>query len=398
MQSLHPFPARMAPELALRELGKLRKGSTVLDPMAGSGTVLRQASSIGHMAIGFDVDPLAVLMSTVWTTPISEDNRVAWLLRSILKKAAAQPEDSIHLPWIDDDEETSAFVEYWFGESQRAQLRRLAYSLSQFPSSGSSRTTHAANILRVALSKIIITKDRGASLARDISHSRPHKVATSSTFDVFEAFQRSVAAVLRVLQTAPSPGNVRVLLGDARSLKPIANRSIDAVMTSPPYLNAIDYIRGHRLALVWIGHKVSDLRAIRSESIGAERGLGAEATPKLFSEIEEAMCQPGTLSPRHAAMVGRYARDLHAVMSEITRVLKRDGRAVLVVGDSCIKDTFIMNSSGAVCAARMVGLELSRRVVRKLPLRRRYLPLPADSDAPLGRRMRTESILSFRFP
>ena len=395
--SLHPFPARMAPELALRELGVLPKGSTVLDPMAGSGTVLRQAASIGHAAIGFDVDPLAVLMSSVWTTPISEDNaRVAALAHSVLKDAIAGRDDSIHLPWIDDDGETSAFVDYWFGQPQRAQLRRLSRVLGSLPASGSSRTARAANILRIALSKTIITKDRGASLARDVSHSRPHKVATSSTFDVFEAFQRSVNTVLRVLQGSPLSGNVRVQIGDARSLKSLANRSIDAVMTSPPYLNAIDYIRGHRLALVWMGYRVSELREIRSGSIGAERGLGSEATSTLFAEIEESMFERGTLSSRHAAMVARYALDLYAVMSEIARVLRRDGRAILVVGDSCLKGTFIRNSRGVACAARMVGLELDRKVVRHLPLRRRYLPLPAVNDAPLGRRMRTESILSFR--
>lgn len=388
----------MAPELALRELGTLPKGSTILDPMAGSGTVLRQASFIGHRAIGFDMDPLAVLMSTVWTTPLSESaSRVSTLLRSILKEASAQRPAALHLSWIDDDEETSTFVDYWFGEAQRAQLRTLSYSLSRLPKCGRSRTAHAADILRVALSRIIITKDRGASLARDVSHSRPHKVVASSNFDVFEAFERSVATVLRVLDEAPPPGNVRVLLGDARRLQPIANRSIDAVMTSPPYLNAIDYIRGHRLALVWMGYRVSELRSIRAESIGSERGLGAEEASTIYSEIEKSMCPPGVLCSRHAAMVRRYARDLYAVMSEVARVLKRDGRAILVVGDSCLKDTFIRNSRGVACAARMVGLGLTKKSVRKLPLRRRYLPLPADSDAPLGGRMRTESILSFSF-
>jgi tRNA G10 N-methylase Trm11 len=62
----------MAPELALETLSKLKKNSLVLDPMAGSGTVLRDATELGHRAIGFDVDPLAVLMARVWTTPVSD--------------------------------------------------------------------------------------------------------------------------------------------------------------------------------------------------------------------------------------------------------------------------------------------------------------------------------------
>jgi predicted RNA methylase len=65
---IHPFPARMAPEIVFKELQGLPVSQVVLDPMAGSGTVLRAAAELGHQAIGFDLDPLAVLMSRVWTT------------------------------------------------------------------------------------------------------------------------------------------------------------------------------------------------------------------------------------------------------------------------------------------------------------------------------------------
>ena len=68
--TIHPFPARMAPELALSALKELKRGSLVLDPMSGSGMVLRQATELGLHSIGFDMDPLAVLMATVWTTAI----------------------------------------------------------------------------------------------------------------------------------------------------------------------------------------------------------------------------------------------------------------------------------------------------------------------------------------
>lgn len=57
---IHPFPARMAPEIVLDETASLRRGSLLLDPMTGSGTVVREASENKHKAIGFDLDPLAV--------------------------------------------------------------------------------------------------------------------------------------------------------------------------------------------------------------------------------------------------------------------------------------------------------------------------------------------------
>src|SRR4051812_22351117 len=67
---IHPFPARMAPGIALEALGERNRSLRVLDPMMGSGTVLAVARANGHRAFGFDIDPLAVLLARVWTTAI----------------------------------------------------------------------------------------------------------------------------------------------------------------------------------------------------------------------------------------------------------------------------------------------------------------------------------------
>ena len=57
--SVHPFPARMAPGLALDLIAECRSPLRILDPMSGSGTVLAVAQSKGHHAVGVDLDPLA---------------------------------------------------------------------------------------------------------------------------------------------------------------------------------------------------------------------------------------------------------------------------------------------------------------------------------------------------
>ena len=62
-ESVHPFPARMAPEVALNAVTGSGETLRVLDPMVGSGTVLAVAQASGHHSIGIDIDPLAVLIS-----------------------------------------------------------------------------------------------------------------------------------------------------------------------------------------------------------------------------------------------------------------------------------------------------------------------------------------------
>ena len=114
LKPIHPFPARMAPDLVLERLGRLGGKSRVLDPMAGSGVVLRHAIELGHEAVGFDLDPLAVLMARVWTTPISGQNLDRWAGR-IVGEAHATNAGAAALDWMDGDDETRSFVEYWFG-------------------------------------------------------------------------------------------------------------------------------------------------------------------------------------------------------------------------------------------------------------------------------------------
>jgi SAM-dependent methyltransferase len=390
IRPIHPFPARMAPELAINSLVRLNPNSIVLDPMAGSGTVVRHASELGFQSIGFDMDPLSVLMARAWTTEVI-DEEIERLAVDVISEARDMRAAAVSLPWIDDDAETSGFVRYWFGAKQRAVLRKIAHVLNRRGKTRIRASTRAAlDVIKIGLSRIIITKDQGASLARDVSHSRPHKVVDISDFDVLLAFERSVSQVRRLLLAAPPKGGVRVSFGDARALTSVANRSVDAVLTSPPYLNAIDYMRGHRVALVWLGYSLAELRAIRSNSIGAERGPGVVGAD-LFESICSSMCEMEDLSARHQGMVTRYAQDIYRLMSEISRAVRPGGAVTLVVGNSCLKGAFIRNSNGVAMAGAMVGLRLSAEVERLLPDRNRYLPM---SSGPLDKRMRTETILT----
>ncbi len=395
-RSLHPFPARMAPEIALRQLKRLDPGSVVLDPMSGSGTVARAATEQGLGAVVLDLDPLAVLMTRVATMPV-DDIALARVARNVVRRARSLEGDGCHLPWMDSDQECVDFVQYWFGKKQRRELRAIAWVLADEGGKRRTAPTRAAlDCVRLALSRIIITKDRGASLARDVSHSRPHKVADESDFDVFLAFERSIERVRSMVNPREClRGQVRIELGDAREMRQwVPNQSIDVVVTSPPYLNAIDYMRGHRLA--WLGHTLQELRTIRSTSIGAEKALDPSQSHRLFdsmlAEIGRVQCLPS----RHQGMIERYCADVYRLMSELARVLKPDGRATLVVGNSCLQGIFVSNAAAVRRAGHMVGLKVYHRRDRELPENRRYLPIARGAGSSLQKRMRTETVLRLR--
>lgn len=161
--------------------------------------------------------------------------------------------------------------------------------------------------------------------------------------------------------------------GDARAL-PLISESVDAVMTSPPYLTAIDYLRGHRMSLVWLGHSVSELRELRGRNIGSERG--ADLPKHLENVWEDAV--GGELSRRRSRIVSTYLRDLDALISELRRVLSPGGVATFVVANSAHGKASVLADRAVMSLTKLHGLELRESAVRPLPAGRRYLPPPRE--------------------
>ena len=367
--------------------------------MAGSGTVLAVARDCGHSAAGTDTDPLAVLIAGVWTAPV--DRTV--LLRRASAVLDAAKRDSKRRRAADayphgSDDETRQFARYWFDPAARRQLASLAAAIR------GTRGAPAAvkGALWCAFSRLIITKQSGASLAMDLAHSRPHKAfkrAPALPFTRFKQAARRVAEGCIEARKGAGRGAASgkggrkgmnevadVRIGDARRLD-MPSGSADMVITSPPYLNAIDYMRCSKFSLVWMGHTIGGLRRIRAGAIGTEVG-------KYGSAGAADAVLPRGLDGRTRAILARYAHDMRLVVGETARVLSDGGTAAYVVGENTVRGVFIRNSRMIEEMAAGAGLRVSSKISRDLPPCSRYLPPPsARAGAGLGGRMKREVVL-----
>ncbi len=366
----HPFPARMPlgiAELIVRQLSPPQ--GVVVDPMAGSGTTLVAAKALGRVGIGFDVDPLAVGLSrAALTTSTASD--LAAARDAVACRARQLLTDAEHTCTPDSTgEEDQAFIDYWFPPTSQRELGVLARAIGERPEDS------ATEFLWAAFSALIVAKTAGASYAMDLAHTRPHK---SMSKKVIRPMQEWVPRSTRLLQSLPfvandAPmGEATCAIGDARELK-LDEAVADLVLTSPPYRQALDYMRAHKFTLVWKGMGIPELREIRSGMIGAERGLiSRDGLPAAL----ESRLQREVGDNRARAITRLYLHDIHRFLQEVARILKPGGFAVLVTGPSFV-------SSGCHDAVRVLrslaesaGLAFVASRQRMIPAGRRALPPP----------------------
>lgn len=385
--SIHPFPARMAPELAENFLDRLAEHSTVLDPMMGSGSFPLAAARRGHLAIGSDTDPLAVLIAQTAAGLFDTDELLTCARDLVGSFSVGDYKEHVA------GKRTGEFINFWFDSETRDKLAGLVEGIKETP----ARLRPA---LWCAFSRLIITKDNGASRARDVSHSRPHRVRDAASFDVVDRFLPSVATVAKRVAAYRSGrslefsettrGSFVPLRSDGRRV-PLAAGTVDAVMTSPPYLVAIDYLRGHRMSLVWMGYDIDYLRELRGTNVGSPRGQDAGSEVQRIQEI----ATNGVLADKDVRLVSRYVDDMWQVIGEIARVLKAGGGATFVIADARLKGVNISVEKIVTELCGLEGLSISSRASREIPANRRYLPPPRSSGTGLDLRMREEVILGF---
>ena len=390
---LHTYPASFGHDLA-RELiaDNMVRGQYLLDPWVGSATGPIQARMLGINGIAIDIDPIACLISSVslMRYDIDElDDVVAYVINKLefVESELSSFNDSREL-WLSGTVfsvgefqgivPANNAVDFWFAPIQRAVLALLV-DISD--SIGDLR--HQA-IVKLAISASIIRKwPNTISLAMDIDHSRPHRVPRENitVASQTKVFRRVITNIIKHLKTINESGHEHdtkweIIEGDTKvSLSQIAPGSIDYILTSPPYFNAIDYPRSHKFSQWWLWPDQEPVQ--RARYLGLMPGVKDHEAfvecRRLASEFHDDLDPLFEASPSTHRRLCKYIIELNCVVAQFERLLKKGGKATFVVGDNNIQGHKVPTSELLATMLDRSGLSdlrIEPRMIRKD--RRRY--------------------------
>ena len=376
------YSAEFVADVIARE--GLSPGASILDPFAGSGTTLVEARRAGHRALGFELMPPAALAARVKTRFETDPTQLAALGAYVLQAARRRTPGP------------PPFLRETARQFLPATLARLSRLRDAVPV-GDTPTREA---VRLAFGRTLIPVSR---LRRSpcLGYGRPD---ADEFRDPWAEFARAISDIcedLRALRktrtTWGPPGEV--WQRDARAMD-LPSASVDLAVTSPPYVNGMDYVNNYKLDLAWLGYArgYPDLRRLRESMIACDN-LGREAVrPHLDTEdvddpwLREILDQIRSNVGRKRSyrrddahgVVKRYFLDLRPVLAGVYRALRPGGRFRLVVGDSLLAGTYVPGDLltarlGAAVGFRIASVDVARRrwsgQRRSFPLRETIVTL-----------------------
>ena len=367
----HPFPAKFPPQLPGYFIERLSKpGEVVFDPMFGSGTTILEAVRLRRNAIGCDIDPLARLIAEAKLSQISPVPALR-LGGAVVSKARRSC--ALERPRLEDalaerfSGKTRSFVDYWFRPTTQLELVALLEAIDSCAPAGTRQFLH------MVLSSTIIAKSGGVSLARDLAHTRPHRVPDKKPVCAFDEFAKRLKIVLASGGQPESTAEAHILARSAENTG-LPAESVDLVVTSPPYANnAIDYMRAHKFSLVWLGWKIEELTNIRAHCLGHDAKAERD-WPDLPAQCEDTIHRLSTVDKHKAAALRRYFGEMSGVLAEMRRVLKPGKAAIVVVGSSTLRGIDVGTHKGLAAVATSVGFQLAHIGVRRLDRDKRMMP------------------------
>jgi DNA modification methylase len=346
------FSLHFAEEL-LRYL-PLQDDAIVMDPWNGAGTTTVAATRVGLRSVGFDLNPAMVVVAKArLLSPLTYPS-----VLPIWNKIKVEAAKHSSYNWVGRDP-----MRDWLTDGAVRSFRSLELAIRSHLVEGavdlSNGTRDCEQLSDLAAFFYVALFRVARRLTSSFKTSNPTwlRRASCKTELVSVTDLRLSSMMTEEISRSLKSGDGRPSVDTSRGMESeisvcnseaifLANDSIDAVLTSPPYCTRIDYAVATAVELAVLGYTRETTFATLRDSLMGTTTVPKQA-PKIGAELGESCNSLLQAISEHSSVASntyylknhvRYFVSLHASLKEISRVLKPNGIATFVVQDSLYKE------------------------------------------------------------
>lgn len=313
----------------------------VLDPFAGSGTVVLAAESCGADGLGIEPHPFVARVAQTklsWREDIAAFRKLG---KAILTSARKKTGTAEGYPPL---------IGKCFPSETLERLDAIRQSVQDH-----AADSRVFDLCWLALASILRACSPVGTAQWQYILPNKSKARSREPFGAYEERIDLMAADMRSRQFQDEGEQGRVLPSDARTCAGIDDAWADLVITSPPYANNYDYADSTRLEMMFFGEiqawgelqSVIRRHLVRSctQHVGPyanntaaileepELSPIAEELKPICAELDRVKDEHGGKKQYHA-MIAHYFYDLAQVWKSLRRVTRSGARVCFVIGDS----------------------------------------------------------------
>ena len=408
---LHPYPAKMIPQISRRLLERYSsKGDVVLDPFCGSGGVLVEARLASMNSIGLDINPLACLLAEVKSNPINpEVLKKHWVnlkrkIGSEIRSFKFREIKDVRLPDF-----SGTNIDYWFKPSTMKELAIIRRNLN--------------NIIDDNLRKFF---DIPFSYTiRDVSGTRkgeyklyriPEDKWKKFSPNVYKTFlkyvDKSIQKMKKFYEKCNKDVYSRVFLGDTRKMFTdefpknandiLIKKPPKIIVTSPPYGDSrttVAYGQFSRLSSLWLDFEEEMDREVIMNIDKTSLGGEPNSLSKLdFFTLNQTLDAIRDNSEKRAAECATFFSDLYKCLINMYTALDEEGYCCIVIANRTVSRIQVPTHIIIIEMGMEIGFENNLTIIpRNIPSKRLpWVNAPENIPGLKGKTMSKENIVIMR--
>ena len=387
----HTYPAMFIPHVARRLLLTYsKKGDTICDIFCGSGTALVESRLLSRNSYGIDLNPLAIFLAQVKTTPINPQLLSKEYIK-LLDRINKIKSSEVKKPQFKN-------LNFWFKNKVIVDLAKIKKAIKEI------RNKKTQNFFLVTFSEVarkVSNTKRGEFKLVRIGKEELEKYNPNTLAMFKQGVELNIKRMEEFYKDVDKNTLTKIIFGDSSKYNGIKENSIDCIVTSPPYGDSrttVAYGQFSRLSAQWIDiFENPDLASgVDNELLGGKpvKDLVHSLSSKYLTESLEKIAKK---DEKRAKDVLSFYIGLNDCLTKAYKILKSNKYFCIVIGNRLVKQVRIPTDFIIVELGEKIGFTCENIFVRNIPGKRMPSKTsPTNIAGELEETMSRESIVILR--